>query len=432
MKYTADDAWMDMASYLEQERPAERLEGTLPSRVTSADVKLAYDRENDAIVSCIVGDVNANPEGIVGVHDRWYDGARDSVTDAFIGNVEEPEEIAVSLPAAVYDGDAPSWLQKGKEALYEAVDERVETTYKLRDGAPLEITDDGDLEVDGESLDGYVNLNDTGEGLDNALEGDIEAMSTGANAPSATWNAYRPATNKVGLLNAAADLEAYTDVVFPGFTTVDDQDELIEYHTEHGEDVIFKVPNGTHGDQVVAIEADQSVEDRLTEEVNRVRNKGNRSESFSLTDESDNFITRDGTQTQGLVEDAVAGVYEKAGHTYDIFDFEDQPVDMIPLVVANEDNEPETVSMAVRASYGTNLNANRGSHNFGLYSIDDAWTGDATVETEAGEEVFDLADELESLAGRPVEYEEVTGAMNAAGEAALAIRNLSAFRAEKQ
>lgn len=431
MTQTPDESWTAMATYLEQERPDERVDGTLPSRVTSADVKLAYDTDNDTIVPFIVGDVNANPEGIAGVHDRWYDGALDTVTDAYLGNVEDQETVAVSLPAAVYDGDAPTWLQKGKEALYEAVDERIDTTYKLRDGVPLE-ADDGDLSVEDEVIDGYVNLNDTGEGLDNALGGDIEAFSYGANAPSATWNAYRPATNKVGLLEAAADLEEHTDVVFPDFVTLDNLEELVAYHEEHEEDVIFKVPNGTHGDQVVAIEADEGVFDRITEEVERVRDKGNRSDSFSLTDEDGTFITRDGTETQGLVEDAIAGTYEKDGTTYEIFDFEDQPVDFIPLVAADEDNEPETVSIGVRASYGTNLNANRGSHNFGLYSVDQAWDGDASVETDDGEITFDLQEELETMIGRPVEYDEVTGAMDAAGEAALAIRNLSAFRAENQ
>ncbi|MCJ7428882.1 MAG: hypothetical protein MUP66_00655 [Candidatus Nanohaloarchaeota archaeon QJJ-5] len=431
MNYTPD-AWNDMRTYLEQERPETRLDGTLPSRVTSADVKLAYDQENDAIVPFIVGDVNANPEGIAGLHDRWYDGALDSAADAFLGNTDDPDEVAVSLPAAVYDGDAPSWLQKGKEALYEAVDERVETTYKLRDGAPLEVNEEGELEVEGQSLDGYVNLNDTGEGLDNALGGDITAMSNGANAPSAAWNAYRPSTNKVGLLQAAADLDDYTEVMFPGFTTVDTVDELAAYHEDTAKDVIFKVPNGTHGDQVVAIESDQDVYDRLREEVERVRDKGNRSDSFALTDADGRFITRDGTETQGLIEDAVAGVYEQDDRHFEIFDFEEQPVDFVPLVVANEDNEPETVSMTVRASYGTNLNANRGSHNFGLYSVDEAWNGDATVETDEGEEVFDLAEELATLADRPVEYEEVRTAMDDAGAAALAIRNLSAFRAERE
>lgn len=435
---TTDDT---LARYRPDTRPAE----TYASTVTSADTKLAYNHDEDRFEAILVGDINANPEGLM-QQDDWqgalYDDGRtllDVVADGYVHNMQQMDgdsgTVAYVAHPATWDGDwvnESSYLTQDKQAIYDAVADAadVDTVVPVQ---PDAITANGHgITVDGDPVDGYVNVYDQGDALLDALGRDIDAIAAGANAPTAVWNvdeAVQPYTDKSGLLATAAEVASDTDTVHtPGYDRVETLDDVLAFLDEQdGRPVVVKSdPTGTWGDHVVGVDADAAYDDVLTtlrEKESEVQAKANRPDDFAIIDDDGRFV-QDGTSHEyGVVEEAIAGDLTRDGDRYTVFDIDGKPVDFVPLATYDPSTgDAEVYNVTVRASKKTDLNANCGFRNFTITSLADAFE---SVNGTA------LQDELEAVAGRPVTYDEIRAPLEQAGAVAFATRNASAFKAEQ-
>ncbi len=450
-------------------RSADRPDQTYASTITSADVKLAYNHDDDRFEAFIIGDINANPEGIKPLSegsDALYmdgvgtvDGERmlnEVVAEGYLHNAHQYAangnvSVAVSMHPATYDDGwaKENWLVEDKQLVVDTVDEKADSTYHLLPDAVEQV--DGQLVVDGDPVDGYVNVYDRGELLGDRLDQDVYAIARGTNAPTAVWNTtddVRPWTDKVGLLDTANDITAsFDDVHTADHDQIYSLDDALAFK-KNGDPVIVKSAIGTWGDSVVALDADE-YEDALEtvrSEEERVKSVGNRPDSFRIVDDDGNFVMTNvgdeaangdtvfDAQTYGLVEEAIAGTIERDGSEYTVFDIDDQPVDFVPLTTYDpETGDAETYAIAVRSAGTNNLNANRGGKNFAIQELDEAFHDGVIPASFKDIDVqYNLKDELEAVAGREVTYDEVVEPLQDAGTAALATRNISAFKAEEQ
>jgi hypothetical protein len=390
-----------------------------------------------------------------------YDGKTldDSVVDGYLHNARQYAEngsvdVALAVhPATYQDGDwaadpGENWLVDDKRLIAETVDTNVDSLYLVE---PDEIgQQDGEIIVGGEPVDGYVNVYDRGEALGDSLDNDVAAIARGSNAPTAVWNtddAVRPWTDKVGLLDTAEAVTADLDTVHTAdHEQVYSVDDALAFKT-NGDPVIVKGAIGTWGDSVVAINAEE-YEDALATirgEEERVQSVGNRPDDFRLIDDEGNFVVTSvgdkmtngdvfDQQTYGLVEEGIAGTIKRDGHEYTVFDVDEQPVDFVPVAAYDPDiDDGDVYSIIVRSASTNNLNANRGGMSFAVDALDDAFHDG--VEPMGFKDIavsYNLQDELEAIAGRDVTYDEVAEPLQEAGKAALATRNIAAFKAEEQ
>ena len=440
MKGNKTETWGDIDAALENPH----------SVITSVDTKLVYDQEKDRFEAVMVGDVNAFPEGL-SLQSNW-DETGDLVratAEALVEQVPgENPAVAVNKPGHIYDSEN-SAIIRGKNDIIDEIERLVDETYEVMDGQGLESTEDNsELQVDGQPVDGYINISDRATGLDSISNNHVER---GAQAPTAVWNTEIPQTGKIGLLNTAESVTAETENVHtPDFFTVESPEEIVDYF-EQGNSVVLKADQyGTHGDDVVSLDWDEYqtalnrgwigpelehtkglidspldyIETKIENEERRVQAKGNRPDDFKLYEDGE--FKGPGP---GLVEEAVAGEYSIDGNTYTVVDRDDQPVDFVPVTIYNpETSEAETESQLVRASATEDLNANRGFANFDPKHVEYSWEQgfDDVYEDGSGA----LQDTLEEIAGRSVSLEdEILPVLEEAGQAAYRTRNASSYNA---
>jgi len=438
---------------LDEWRPSSRPAGTWASRVTSIDVKLAYDRTADRFVAFALSDCNANPEGIPFVHDRFV---RPDLTVLSARSYLGPRsgDIAVWLPSEVWNEDdgwlAPdSWLTRDRRALFEAFDglDRDCTPYRASsrqsirvDGSELVYTGpDADGSV---RLDGYVNLDDTGTGLCACLGADVSRFARGTNSPSGVWTpALRP-TGKPGLSRSLADLsEQYRRVLVPESARVETVSELTDFRKRCGSPVVLKDPFGTWGTGVVEIRPGQDPVEPIRAKERAVREHRGWSDFRLLRSDDERLeFTSRGTRVEyGQAAEAITGHVAHDGHRYDVVAVpadvhplsRTSPVDFVSLVLAGPAGQLRTPSTAVRVSSKPALNGNPRFRFIEDGSLERVMTEELNVPLPGnGSFAFHLGEHLADLADRPVDVSEIRPALRDAAELALAARNLSAFRAE--
>lgn len=474
-----DDTYDQIAEQIEDERPGTRPGNTYASTLTSVDTKLAYNHDEDRFEAFIIGDINANPEGIVplsdGVDVMYMDGVGDVYEDTTLADVvaggylhnanEEADgtglDVAAVMHPATYDGDwgdEKNWLVADKKRITDALEanDAVDQVYPV---LPGDLDVDGyDIAVNGTDVDGYVNVYDRGEQLlgdfvedDTDLDDALYAMAKGSNAATAVWNerdVVRPWTDKTGTLDAASDIADYLDDVHTaGHDRIYHLEDALEFQ-RNGDPVIVKAALGTWGDSVVPIDPDASYDealDTIRAEEKRVQAVDNRPDDFHILDGDGYFVAPSigdktansavsDVETYGLVEEAIAGTIERGGDAYTVFDYEGQPVDFVPLATYDPvSGQAEVHGVTVRTAGKTHLNANRGGKNFAVQEIDEAFH-DAVVPADFKhlDVQYNLQEELEELAGREVTYDEIRGPLEDAGTVAFAARNIAAFNAEEQ
>lgn len=435
---------------LRSDWPDGRPPETLPSRVTSVDVKLCYNHSEDSFIGVVLSDINANPGGI---RDRSKKGQVDIaklVSEAFIANLRGDEfELAIILPSDVYDDSTgrwhspQSWYTQDRRVIADAVKRRqaVSETTLVSDCSRLHYTS-GQLSIrqdDNElSVDGYVNLDDTGVALSHALNDEINALAKGANAPTAVWNPRFDKSGKVGLLEMAAELSKETKTVScPRFRRVEALSELDNFRAEIG-DSVLKGPFGTHGNEVVSIrQEDGSIQEiRAVEE--RLKQEGGQKEFKIYEESTDAFVFNDrGWESgYGLAEEAITGTFHRDGDEIETLEFKTEsgphPIDFVPLAICRNDQSPEIPSTMVRISNSTNLNANLQAGSMTLETLKTAFKNGVTVEVEAGEyRRINIQRLAEQIAQRPVSFEELQNPLLEAGRLALLVRNRTALQIEQ-
>ncbi len=434
---TSEETWGDIDTALEYPH----------SVITSVDTKLLYNEDKDRFEAAMVGDFNAFPEGL-SLQSNWDENG-DLVrmtAEALVDHVPgENPTVAVNKPGHIYNSDNSAIID-GKDDLIEEIERLVDETYEVMDGQGLASAEDGsEMQVNGQPVDGYVNISDRAKGLESVSDAHLEH---GAQAPTAVWNTEVPQTGKIGLLETAADVTADIEHVHtPEFFTVESPEEIVDYFSE-GNSVVLKADQyGTHGDDIVSLDWEEYqeasemgwiglehakglvespldyVETKIENEERRVQAKGNRPDNFRLYEEGE--FKGPGP---GLVEEAVAGTYEIDGDTFTVVDRDDQPMDFVPVTIYDPETRDAGVeSYLVRASATEDLNANRGFANFDPKHIRHAWDQgfDEVYEDGSGA----LQDTLEEIAGRPVDLEEeVIPVLDEAGQAAYSTRNASSYK----
>jgi len=406
------------------------------SVITSADTKLAYNKDKDRFETVLIGDINAFPEGLT-VVDNWTEqDILGNTADALESQVpNNSSKIALNLPKYAYDNQN-GWLTSEKDSLKDEINQRLDTVV-IKSGEGLD-TRNGTIEVFDYPVDGYINISDRSTGLE-----ELRPEHDGANSPYAVWNPEIQETSKLGLLETANQITEELDYVSSvDYNVVNSVDEVLDYFPEEGSKILKCDLYGTHGDQVIAFDTDDLEEQILDHEVNqdmeyimnkigieedRVASKHNRSDTYSMIDE-DGFFT-EGLTDKALLEDAVADTYvNDAGDELDILQIDGNPVDIVPLVIYNPEIEtPELQVTTVRTSLDDDLNANRGSSNFEPQSLHDTWYNGFNENVNYDGTLEDL---MSDMADRAVDFEyEILPAVEAVGLTAYTIRNQTAEKA---
>lgn len=448
-----------LETILEMARPPDRADGTLPSVLTSVDLKLTYDETEDQFRPFIIGDINANPEGIAVHNEKITKDLPELIASQFISNIQGSGlRIVVSLPEKVYSKndsswkDTDSWLTQDKRLIVQALQQlsRIERVYLTADAAGISSTEQ-EIEYTPphgrpHPIDGYVNLYDLGESLGDALESDPAVYSLGANAPTAVWNPYHPWTNKIGLLRTTSEvLVGSSEVQIPRFQKVHSVDGIESFAQAIGRPVVLKGPYGTWGDEVVTIKSPEKVEQRIVEKERVVQDKRGWS-SFSMLNLSTGemeFKSRSGEippLSYGYVEEAITGEFERNGHQYDTVEViyggshesNNCPIDFVPLITRGDDSKTSIPSIILRIAGRSKLNANSNSEFVTYASLREAFEEPVMVNTLNSRIEFNLRSTLENIADRTVEFSEIREALNLAGSVAFTARNLSAYAAEEQ
>ncbi|QLH81077.1 hypothetical protein [Halosimplex pelagicum] len=439
----------------------ERRRGTLPNVVTSADVKLTYNTERDSFVPYLLGDINANPEGLR-IHEEKSDRpVLELVARAFLSNVSGTERsVVVNLPESVFDTsdnewvDKDRWIVSDKQAVVDTISELQSVcTVFLTAGARGISQRDSTITYDRAQgqvqVDGYVNLTDWGVPLQTALDSDVNAMSKGANAPTGVWNPQFETSGKLGLLREAKQLvHQRQGVELPRFTRIETVSDVRNFYEELGRRVVVKGPYGTWGDEVVVVDDPQSIRRKALEKEQIVRDKRSFSDFSILCENKEEFCfnSRANTSHYGVVEEAIAGTFERDNVQYETFeipprchpDSENSPIDFVPLVVrdtsAPGSTDSTVVSTVVRVSSKPDLNANAGTEYVNYYTLEEIRDGSVAIPNPRDEATFDvdLWELLERTAGRTVTSGELQDAIRAAGHVAFAVRNRCGTIAENQ
>lgn len=436
-----------------------RVNGTLPSVLTSADVKLTYDETNDQFCPFIIGDINANPEGIA-VHDaKITEDLPEIVASQLISNIQGSNlQVVVSLPGKVYDENSSmwknpdSWLTRDKRVIVQSLQQlsRIECVYLTSDAAGISTTEPGaGIEYtppDGKThpVDGYVNLHDLGESLGEALGNDPELYSLGANSPTAVWNPHYPRTNKIGMLRMSSKvLVGNSEVRLPRYQKVHTVDDIKTFLQMVERPIVLKGPYGTWGDEVVTIRSSERAEQRILEKERIVQNKRGWSSFsiFNLSNGEIEFKSRSGNLSAvpyGHVEEAIENKFERNGHIYDTVGVTREknkkqnacPIDFVPLITREGNFAINTPSIMLRISGRSTLNANAESDFITHASLHEAFERPVTISTPDGDTEFDLKMTLENIADRTVKLPEIRRVLELAGSVAFTARNLSAYAAE--
>lgn len=420
------------------------------SVITSVDTKLLYNEDRDRFEAVMIGDFNAFPEGL-SLQSDWEENGDlvEMTAKALIDQVPgENPVVAVNKPGHIYNSNN-SAIISGKDDLTDEIEKLVDETYEVMDGQGLDSSDDGSkLQVNGQPVDGYVNISDRAIGLDSISDQHLEL---GAQAPTAVWNTQVPQTGKIGLLQTATDVTKDLEKVHtPDFHTVNSPEDIIDFFSQGNSYVLKADQYGTHGDDIVSLDWDEYrdaaetgwidleytkdlidspldyVQTKIENEEKRVQSKGNRPDDFRLYEDGE-FKG----QGPGLLEEAVTGTMEIGDETYTVIDRDDQPIDFVPVVIYNPDKgKPEVESQLVRASATEDLNANRGFANFDPKHIRYAW--DHGFDGVYSEGDGPLQETLEEVAGRPIDLEtEVLPVLEEAGQAAYSTRNGTSYRAQE-
>lgn len=428
---------------LEQERPDNRPLETWPSRVTSLDIKLAYNRESDAFVAFILSDCNANPEGIPTVHDK--NSKKDITKQAAKSYAADIKEgpVVVWLPGEVWNEEQgewqneTSWLTRDRQLLVEAI--RKETDNDITLCSP---TPSGKNKKIRNKY--YINLNDSGDKLSYALDRSVRLFSNGANAPSAVWTLSLPQTSKVGIADALDELVGAGRVCFPEYRRVTNIKEINSFRNEVSTDIVIKDPFGTWGTGVVGVSVRENAYSKLKEKEKRVKNKRNKP-LFSLVNEDGGlrFNSRGSLVKYGIVESAISGEITQRGGQYEVISVPSvdhplstpSPVDFVQLVLAQPDGTLATPSCMVRVSGKTQINGNPSFKYINDIPIKKAMSKTINIPHPNKKSVsfeFNLRKTLEQIAERSVSESEINDIFTDTAEIGLAARNLSAFQAENQ
>lgn len=435
---------------LQSEWPTKRPTGTLPSRVTSVDAKLCYNQSKDTFCSFLLGDINANPGGIQDRSNKCKRDIENFVSDSFISNIPGDNlHIAVILPAEVYDDCADqwvspsSWYTRDRRAIVRALDthERVSSIVHVTDCSRLSHKS-GTLTITDRSkngpVSGYVNLDDTGLALSDALGNDVEMMSKGANAPTAVWNPRFNETGKHNLLRTAMDYTSdIANVRVPRFKRVESLIELKQFHEDVG-DIILKSPFGTHGNEVVPIRENELPLHRIEAAEARVRDAIGHPE-FQIYDETEDafvFNARGWESGHGIVEEAITGKIRREKYSFEVLELDvansTYPVDFVPLAVCRGDGQSEIPSIMVRTSTVDSLNANLHSKSMMLEALPVAFNNEMDIRVDGKTlQTTNIQQEAEQIAQRPVSIEELRQPLQQAGQLALLVRNQTALQIEQ-
>lgn len=406
------------------------------SVITSADTKLAYNKDKDKFETILIGDVNAFPEGLTLVNNWVEQDIIENTLDALESQIPgENPDVAVNMPKYAFENQN-NWLINEKQTLKERINSRL-NTLETKSGGGLHVNN-GSIEIFDYPVDGYINLSDWSTGLE-----DITPEHSGANSPYAVWNPEVLETSKLGILETASEITPELDNVSTvNYDVIESIEELQEEFPQNGTRILKADLYGTHGDQVIALQTEDFedeivagnvfgdldyIEQRIQNEENRVSNKTNRDDDFSLIDEEGYFT--EGITDQAILEEGVTGTYRNEdGDELEVLEYEGKPIDIVPLVTYNpEKDRAELQAATVRASLDEDLNANRGSETFEPQSLHQTWYDGFNENTEYDGSLQEL---VEDLAGRPVDLEqEVLPAIEEAGITAYTVRNQSAEKA---
>lgn len=458
----------DIKSYLEtvlsETRVKDRPEETLASTVTSTDVKLAYDNTDDRFVSFLLGDINANPEGIL-VHDeKSSKDILQRTARAYLSNINKKETVVVNLPGEVYNVEADEWrnlnrwLTQDKKSITDEIQNQSSgRIYKTVDGAGIGISTNGSLKYDGDRIDGYVNLDDRGQELINRFDDNVQGMSKGSNAPAGVWNTDYFWSGKLGLLYILSDISNEIECVhIPDFIRLNELSDAGPFIRKTDRGGVLKGPYGTWGDEIVPIDKKRIngnrnskslinyIDKKVRKKEMEVRNKRGYNE-FSLLNQQDGTISISNENREasyGLIEEIIAGEIYKNNHRYEIISLPKRchpnnkttPIDFIPLTLRWDVDEGMSVpSVMVRMSAKDDLNANADNSFISYESIETTLRGEvaqADQIEQIPEFTFDLRAHLETVAGRRVESEEIIRPIRTAGLIAQTVRNVSANKIE--
>lgn len=455
------DDFQKLIQTLAKTQPNTRQERTLANTVTSLDIKLAYSYSEDKFVSFIIGDINANPEGITTIHEKRTDSqdVTTSTIEAYLHNlyiIDEPQfKIVVSLPSSVYQGEwvnKDRWLTHDKKQLVDALRAHpdVEQVLLSKEGTQIhtrmgelyyKISSDASTRVDG-----YVNLNDIGTSLRETFAEEVSVYQFGSNAPSGVWDPQLYWTSKVAMLQKASEIvDDCPRVHLPWFQKVKTLNDIDKSRKQAGGDVVLKGPFGTHGDEVITINDGISPHQSIQAKETEIRNLKNRPgfELYNETNEQFSFNARSPRSPDleyGHVEQAIQGTFERSGKRYRTVevpanvhpDDVSSPIDLLPLVVSDPKTETlATVpSILLRVSDASSLNANKSSKHMDFYSLKQVWGNELQLPSQTA--AFNFRNHLEQIANRSVSLTEVKTTLQTAATAGLTTRNISAFVSEQK
>jgi hypothetical protein len=471
-------------SDLEPEAPDSRQDENLEASVlTSADTKLAYNKDEDRFEAVIVGDINAFPEGLM-EHSRLQgEDITGRVSDALTEEMEG--EVVVNLPKYAFTGDQglvtaeeipdpqednfservrelgldEEWLIEEKLKLAKGSEygksdlsgipnsDGVEDVHLTYGGEGLE-SENGEIVYNGEQVAGCVNLSDRGEKLTDRITGPA-ALSNIVNAPTAVWNSDLEDTQKPALMDKANSVVEEVDqaqaVDASRIQSREEIYEMVEDKFSEGESVVLKTdPMGSWGDSIVVFdyeEFEEAVERQFVkgeyagrellhgeneeEHIQKYIDVMIESESARVSEKSN----RDDVELVG--ED---GFYSRGDTDYAVIEHAAAGTTEIDgdtyHIVESEDGPIDFVPLTVSdgepstASYIARVSDNDDNLNVNR--------GSDKFDVESLEQFYSENSEIfDEAAGREVQLSELEDALDDAGQVAYMTRNLTAYDAER-
>jgi hypothetical protein len=295
-------------------------------------------------------------------------------------------------------------------------------------------------------VDGYVNLNDTGQRLLEALSGRISLLSQGVNAPSGVWTSSLVSTGKVGIARSISELiERFERVRMPEFRRVDSIQALNQFRDDMGKSVVLKDPFGTWGTGVVGIGLTDCAIEAIRNKEEQVRSTRDWDEFqlINATEGSFAFDSRNRLISYGIVETTLSGSINQNGNEFTVVSVPAEmhpmctksPIDFVALAYAEPNEGFSAPSTMVRVSGKAGINGNTQFKYINDASIENAMEEPIEIPHPSRKNKtfeFDLRMHLENIAGRHVTTSEISSAFQSGAELGLAARNLSAFRAEQK
>jgi hypothetical protein len=377
---------------------------------------------------------------------------------SYIGNASG-SKFLIWLPSNTWDDtkakwcNENSWLTEDRKALVELIldEPSIDTVYCCSSVGSISVHNKslyytGPATDDKIPVDGYINLNDTGQRLLEALSGRIGLLSQGVNAPSGVWTSSLVSTSKVGIARSIFELiEQFERVRMPEFRRVDSIQDLNQFRDDTGKSVVLKDPFGTWGTGVVGIGlTDCAIEAiRNKEEQVRSTRECDEFQLINTTEGSFVFDSRNCSVSYGIVETTLSGSINQNGNEFNVVSVPAEvhpmctksPIDFVTLAYAEPNEGFSAPSTMMRVSGKAGINGNTQFKYINDTSIKNAMEKPIKIPHPSRKNKtfeFDLRMHLENIAGRHVTTSEISSAFQSGAELGLAARNLRAFRTEQK